>query len=244
MLSFLIVFNKNRNYLVQGALNNIKKYYNEKKEIILAELDENEVFRLGQMRNLAFKKSIGDILIFLDVDIRFKNKIDFIETCKTVKQPYLPWNRIINVKEEKENLIEIEERQYCLGGYGGCFVHSRKQFEQSKGFSNLMAGWGGEDNIFNERMPLTRLEGIVYHVIHSQDSISGCGGNLAIRNRTFWQTDKTRDKNEDSYIQTIADESLIYEDNEIKHYLFKNIRVSENYKYYELYKELESLIRI
>jgi len=63
-LSFLIVFNKSRNNLVKGIINNVGSFFNERKEIILAEQNNEEVFRLGQMRNLAFKKSSGDISKF------------------------------------------------------------------------------------------------------------------------------------------------------------------------------------
>jgi len=241
-LSFLIVFNKSRNNLVKGIINNVGSFFNERKEIILAEQNNEEVFRLGQMRNLAFKKSSGDILVFLDVDMRFKNKINFKELCETLKQPYLPWDRIINVKEENGKLIEIEERENCLGGYGGCVVYTRKQFEKSMGFSNLIAGWGGEDNVINQRLPLLRLRGIIYHVAHDYKPSSSCASKLAIRNRDFWKTDRQREKNEDSYEHTIADQHLVKCYGEVKHYFFEKIRVPDKFKYHTLYEELTRLV--
>ena len=54
--------------------------------------------------------------------------------------------------------------------------------------------------------------------------------------------DKIIDNNEDSYKQTLADFEIIEDNMFYKHYRVSNITVPLNYKYLELYNEIEKMI--
>jgi hypothetical protein len=49
-------------------------------------------------------------------------------------------------------------------------VFTRDQFETSSGFSNLMCGWGGEDDILNVRIGgYGRIANTLFHIEHERN---------------------------------------------------------------------------
>lgn len=217
MISFIIPLSKNRSYLLSGCLYNLEKLYESiPYEILIIELDEHEPFKLGQVRNVGYKKSVGDIVVFIDVDIRIPNFIDFYGSLKTMG-PFIAWNMISNVNEISPGVFEVLDRRKRLG-HGGCLAFYRDQFEFSGGHSNLLIGWGFEDEILamrwcfanwalGVRRPLLRLINDLYHVQHPiQQSAYGKDNEASKFNSEMCHTDMKRDRNKDSFIQTIWDD--------------------------------------
>jgi predicted glycosyltransferase involved in capsule biosynthesis len=213
-------------------------------EIVVAEQNVKEGFKLGQMRNLGFKKSKGDIIVFIDVDMRFKEKMDFKTLLKDKKEPFVAW-RIIAQVEEKPigNFKKISEGKISFGE-GGCIVLSRKQFEGSHGYSNLMIGWGKEDHLLCYRLHkyrFTKLDVEMYHVFHHKGRQTwGVDPKALDHNMAMLISDRKRDRPQDSYVQTIADEKLVKSEGIVSHYLFSNVRVPDNFAYMDLYNKTES----
>ena len=160
MISFIVPISKRKIDRIDALLFNISKFYrNDEHEVIIAELSDSEGFKLGQIRNLGFKKSSGDIVVFIDVDIRLKDKVDFKEELELHNVPVVCWRNIIKAVEFKVG--DIEEISYPQEGRGlaGCFAQYREQFIKANGFSNLLIGWGKEDDIlFATNLPTFWLQ--------------------------------------------------------------------------------------
>jgi len=89
MISFIVPLNKRKLDRLDGLFYNISNLYgypnDSNYEFIVIEQEEKEPFKLGQNRNIGFKKAIGDIVVFLDVDIRLKNYLNFEEKLNNKK---------------------------------------------------------------------------------------------------------------------------------------------------------------
>lgn len=239
MLSFIIPFNSKRNDRLSNCIFNIQKFYvKDEHEIIAVQQKAEEPFKLGQVRNIGFKKSSGDIIIFLDVDMRFPEKILFKKELETFKTPFVAWKFITKVDEEKTDNFEILSEHHEGVGKGGCVVYSRKQFVESCGYSNLPIGWGKEDNIINIRKSLIRLNYEIYHVNHDNDRrLWGAKASALDFNTMLSRTEPSRMKHKDSFEHTIADEEIVFEGFEIKHYKVSNIRVPDDFVYTKLFNK-------
>lgn len=258
MISFIVPLNKRKLDRLEGLFYNISNLYgypnNLNYEFIIIEQDEEEPFKLGQDRNIGFKKSIGDIVIFLDVDIRLKKYLNFEEKLNNKEGKSLVcWEYITQVNEDNNfNLIETENKLKKGKGKGGCIAFKKENFIKSCGYSNLIIGWGKEDELLKSRIKLERIEDLeIYHVYH-KDKREKWGikkENLGIAlDRNVRIVNMVRsgliDSAEDGYNQTISDIALKEEkyNGLYKHYTVSNIRVSHDFKYIELYKEIYSLI--
>ena|SRR4030042_2655639 len=245
MISFIVPINHKKYDRLEGLIYNINLFYNNSDfEIIIAEQDDNEGFKLGQMRNLGFVKSKGDIIVFIDVDIRFKESLDFKELLKNMEMPFVAWNRIAQVEEKEIGNFKVMGTGRISYGEGGCIVLTREQFENSCGYSNLFIGWGKEDHLLCYRFLRRRfikIDNEMYHVSHNKNRrVWGVNPDALGHNLNMLVTNSKRDKLQDSYHQTIADEKLISDNGIVHHYLFSNVRVPENFIYMDLYKKTES----
>lgn len=254
MISFIIPCNKRKLDRLNGLLYNINKYYGEPSkdnyEIIIAEQDFKEKFKSGQLRNLGFKKTIGDIIVFLDIDIRFKKYYDFKEILYNNKdKTIICWEYIIQVNEDKDyNITEISQKKKGKGK-GGCIVFTRNKYVESCGYSNLTIGWGKEDDILSFRTNMIRLKDEdIYHFYHKDKRElwgvpkeklgTALSRNVKIANMV---RNNKIESEKDGYNQTIADFKLIEEKFKgfYKHYIFFNITVCNDYKYNEMYNEID-----
>lgn len=235
--------NQNRLYLLDGLIYNIKCFYRGcQYEIVVIEQHVDEPFKLGQVRNIGFQKSRGRCIVIIDVDIRFKEKIDFEEMTIRMKRPFVPWSLLRTVIEDKIKGITVTQEIQKRPGHGGCIAFSRAQFEQSNGYSNLLIGWGAEDSIISIRCPLTKLGMELYHVKHSKQSGKfGVNSKATYHNQRMYNSDNTRNKMLDGYRQTMFDEVIISNKGTIKHYIVSNIRVDDSFEYMDLYKEMKAL---
>lgn len=86
-------------------------------------------WNLSHARNIGYKNAKGNILLFIDADTHIKK--DFLNNHK------------------------IEEGQFMTGTWlyasGCCMVH-KKDFEEVKGYNEVVEGWGTEDFDLYERL--------------------------------------------------------------------------------------------
>lgn len=252
MISFIVPINERKKDRLKGLFHNIYKYYGEPSkdnyEIIIIEQDKNEPFKLGQSRNIGFKFSSGSIIVFLDVDIRLKNKLDFYKILFDSKnKAVICWEFIIQIKEDDNyNIIEISNKVKGKGR-SGCIAFNREEYIKSCGHSNLTIGWGKEDDILYYRTNMVRLNGEeIYHVYHKdkrelwglkKDFLGkALNRNVKIVNMV---RDKIIDKTKDGYNQTVCDYKIISDNDYVKYYYVNNIKVCNNYEYNELYNEIK-----
>jgi hypothetical protein len=246
MISFIVPINIKRIDRLPGIEFNIKKFYfKDDYEIIVAEQDENEVFLPGQVRNLGFQQSKGDIIVFFDADARFKEYIDFKDILKNAKvEAHTCWQGVIEVNEDPKTfeLTEITPLK-SSSSRGFIFAVTRQYFLRYNGFSNLLKGWGKDDDINGIRSGSRKgniittekreiVCGAVYHVWHKDRAKLCLDHNqkicLMVRNKEI-------EDSKDGVAQTISDLSLIEERECYKHFLISNIRVLEDFKYKNLF---------
>lgn len=254
MISFIVPLNERKTDRLLGLVNNLSKIYKDDLyEIIVVEQDIDEPFRLGQMRNLGFQKSKGDLIVFIDVDIRLKKRIDFSKEISLRRRPLVCWEFIIQVDEDEYyNIIEREGRRKGVGK-GGCIAFTRKQFEKAGGNTNLIVGWGKEDDILKYRSDMVRLMGQeIYHVFHEDKrekwglgedrKFLGIALDRNVRIANLIRDGKVN-KLKDGYAQTKADCKIIKDSALYRHYLFSNVGVSSDFEYMDLYNEIDKLLK-
>lgn len=206
--------------------------------MIVAEQNMGEGFKLGQIRNLGFKKSIGDIIVFFDVDIRLPKKIDFASALLEKKLPIVCWKYITQI-EDDINYKKLSKPKEGVGK-AGFFALTREQFESVNGYSNLLIGWGKEDNLLEKRFDheFVRMDEEIYHIKHEQSrELWRVAGSAIKHNLQILRTDSKRDKLNDGFAQTIADEHEL-DFIGYKHYIFSNVRVVEDFEYKDEFEKL------
>ena len=242
-LSFIVPIKvcKSRDVYEQaiGLSKNIAQYFDDY-EIIYAEQVDDDVLKHGQLRNLAYQKSSGDILVFMDVDARFIYPIDIVGLMEKEKTPLLLFDKCYDVVEDEKQECGFSiyrDRPWCGAPVTWCHSRmvacTRKQFEDSGGFSNLCLGWGFEDTIFYNRLNPVRLVNTIGHMTHGEQQ----GPKQTVEeNRYISDTDKDRDVTKDNWTHTVADEINCEGEKTsiIKHYGFANIRVADGFEYCDL----------
>ena len=242
MYSFVIPLNRQRKDRLIGCIKNIKhvfgQYINDY-EIIVVE-QQDEPFKLGQLRNVGFSLCNFGITIFVDVDMRFCGPyIHFKHLLNKYKAPLVCWQYISQVDEdEKYKLTERTGEWLQKGkGWGGVNAFTTKQFLDCSGYSNLLAGWGKEDDLIAYRSGMRRLKDQeILHVYHERKKE---------RNRYLKHNTKILELTKqnqifhylDGWQQTIADISELYVYKNIRKYQVSNIRVDKD-KYIKLYNEM------
>ncbi|MBD3407260.1 MAG: hypothetical protein GF411_14160 [Candidatus Lokiarchaeota archaeon] len=226
IFSFIVPY-RDRQEMIPGLIKNINKYYNNY-EILIIEQRNNKPFMRGQLCNLGYQRSIGKYVIFMDVDARFLYKIDLVPKDR----PMVMFTTVVQVKEDGDKLIPLSESRR-LSGFGLCTAFSRKQFEESNGFSNLPIGWGCEDNILHKRANLIRMPHKMGHVWHGNIGWRGKTTKKALaNNRKILNAERNKDTSHDSYKHTtgvneIKNVAHQYDYNRYIIYSFEDIEVNK-----------------
>ncbi len=229
MLSF-IVTHRNRELQLIDYVENIHRFY-PNAEIVISEQRNTNVFLQGQLFNLAFPHSHGDIIILMDVDIRFSNTIDFEKWMGVLKHPFIGYDRIFNCDENKK-ILNI--RPGTDRTHGGCCVFTRDQFIDSCGYSNLMCDWGAEDDILDIRVNgFKRIHNSLLHIYHEKRKSS----ITYPRNRIMYETEKKRDKKLDGWKQTTAKLKDKQQGYNSIYLVFDEITVTKDFAYLNLLKD-------
>ncbi len=114
---------------------NTQQYLARFPEIICIKADVGEYeWNLSTSRNLGFKNSTGDKVLFIDADTLLD--IDF------VKQ---------HVDKVKEGVFLTGKQEHPYNACGSCFL-MRSDFEMIKGYNEVVKGWGSEDFNLYERL--------------------------------------------------------------------------------------------
>lgn len=234
-LSFIIPI-RGREDQIAGLEYNISKYFQDYNyEIIYVHQNDNKLFKRGQLCNIGFKEAKGEIIIFQDVDIRHFRKIDVKKLLEYYRAPFVAFDQITQIYEHKLGEYQNIKTEKRINGWGACTVFNRKQFIESGGFSNLIFGWGAEDNILNERTHFKRLNQNLGHVYHSasQDIKSKSYKN----NVSLWTSIKNIDSKKDGINQTIYNINKKIKNSNILNLSVVNIRVPNDYEYISLYEK-------
>lgn len=238
--SFIVPLRDRRDQ-IPGFIYNIKKYY-ENFEIIFCCQNDNLLFRKGQLSNLGFKKAKYDIVAFVNLDYRFMSYVNLVEEVRRFDKPIVPFGFAARVTESSAGDINIVRKALPSESCGGCCVFTKEQFVKSCGNSNLIAGWGPDDNILRYRTNFRKLNDVeMGHIVHSKGG-SYFDPKVKLRNQNLKMTDLQRDHSKDGFTQTIADEvGCIKVEPNIVEYKFRNIRVPEDFAYMNIYLEIKDI---
>lgn len=233
--SFIIPLNNKRMEQLDNCIFNIKKIYGgDSIEIIVVIQEDNKLFRRGQLINLGFKHSKGDIIIPQDVDYRHIDYFDFKNMIDFYKQGLIPRDYLIHVRENTQNNFEqLSKKKYPAAGGINCLT--RDNFINSCGFSNLIYGWGPEDQVFKARAFLKVVPNIIMMHIWHPNSYNK-KEKYFLNSMKMWRSEHTRDKKLDGYEQTIGILNKEEHNENIHKYYYKDIWVTDNYAYMDLLK--------
>ena len=136
-------------------------------QFIVIEQCDNDIFKKGQLFNIAFSFVKTSFMALIDNDIFNMDSFDIVKKYKELGGAYLAFDEItqITLDEDSEgyNVLYSEKR---LGGFGAFQVMRREDFIKANGFSNLCLGWGAEDDVFNYRINFKRWKHKLGHINH------------------------------------------------------------------------------
>jgi len=227
MVSFIIPNRGGKD--LDKVIHNINDVYSDMdKEIIVVEQCDDKPFMRGQLFNIGVKYAKGKYLALTDNDIYHLRKVPWIEVYEILKQPIIGFKYISQVTLQDGKPI-ITSTENCEVGFGGFNFLSKEDFLTANGFSNLMVGWGAEDNEFFYRFPqYTRLPQNLGHLTHPR-RVNANPKNTEL-NRDIWYNHRTN-KNDDGYNETTY--HLIASENKgnLTYIKVDNISVIENFKF-------------
>ncbi len=216
---------RNRKTELEAFIASLRSFY-PTSEIVVCEQCDDRQFLQGQLHNLGYVHSHGELVVFMDVDLRFQKSIDLLECMNRIQNPFLAYNKILNCTK---NGRVLGEREGSRRANGGCVVFTREQFERANGYSNLMGGWGGEDDVLRIRIggKYERLKNFLLHVIHEKrKNPDTYDGNVVIL-----EMEKDRVKELDGFRQTTAKQNYHREKNGVLYLGFSNIGVVPTFAY-------------
>jgi len=118
-------------------------------QIVVAEQDDLQKFRLSSLYNIAYKHCDGDIIIFHDVDYVPDDSVSY--TLKN-NNPTYPVRQVVFLDEnlQPKSVDKIPQgyrhfREDVGNHWGGVFMLHRDHFEAINGFNPLYVGWGKEE---------------------------------------------------------------------------------------------------
>jgi hypothetical protein len=239
MVSLIVPYRDRLKHL-PGCLQTFAEHVGEEYEVLISEQAEGGYFLRGQLANLVFSRAAGEIVAIMDVDARFLVRQEFSRWSAEQGKPFLPWTRVVDVAEDQAGrLTPLEAPMAWAGNSAGmCCVLTCGQFEASNGFSNLMFGWGSEDNVLDRRVHrFTRLDLNIAHVAHRADRAKVVRTARRANNILLCLTDSRRNLAADSFRQTLATElprEVLSQSPRIVKYAWRDITVPADFAYREL----------
>lgn len=118
----------------QGTSDHIKQNYKDERiQVVIADVGADE-WNLSAARNMGYKSSKGEILLFIDADTQLHQK--FVSEC-------------VNRLKEGVFLTGLHTNKWQSSG---CCMVWREDFEKVKGYNEVVEGWGSEDLDLYERL--------------------------------------------------------------------------------------------
>jgi len=179
MYSIIIPYRDRRNHLQILLPVLLEKFADKEFEIIIAEQNDNDKFRLSSLYNIGVQHSEGDVLIFHDVDYV---PSDNVEYSLIDGQPTYPVKQVVflddNNQEKNEQDIPPGYRnfKYDVGQHwGGVFMLSKEHFDSINGFNPLYIGWGKEEEetrlrLINKGYNLNRQPKGLFYALNHEDN--------------------------------------------------------------------------
>lgn len=160
---------------IDFVINQLKKYWPNEEYIVINQ-EDNEPFKRGQLFNIASNYVNTEYLCFIDNDLFFKQKIDLIGEYNKGCQILMPFNIIEQVeikgdsyKTTKTGKAITLEGDNRFGTRGGISFISKNMFIKLNGYSNLLIGYGYEDNEFAcrcDKNGFKNMKNIICHITH------------------------------------------------------------------------------
>jgi glycosyltransferase involved in cell wall biosynthesis len=193
-ISFIVTY-RDREEMLRGYLRSIQSFY-PTSQIIISEQCDDKPFLQGQLFNLGYKHSDGKIIVLMDVDIRFRRKLDIVDYMQQIQHPFLAYSELFHC-DDTDRIRGVRGGSNCSNG--GCCVFTREQFEASCGYSNLIVGWGGDDDIMSNRVGgFRRIDNVMFHIQHPRMYCK----EIHDGNAEICRTEHQRDKRLDGFRQT------------------------------------------
>jgi len=172
----ILCTHRGRDDKVNDFIYHYQLYYPQA-EIILLHQADNSPFKKGQLYNIGFSLSKGDVIAFVDIDIRLQHFIDLEGTMLEKKKPFFPYEAIIHCELQPNHTYKILPHPCWQYSPGGFYCYTREQYTSINGHSNLYIGHSYEDTEIRDRGNPIRLPNTLLHIVHSN----------AIRNRVQMQ---------------------------------------------------------
>lgn len=225
---------------IQKVINNFKNTFNScfsKINFIIVQQDDNTPFKRAQLINIGVKFSNSEYIGIIDNDIINLDKFNPIEIYNIFKHGYVAFDKISQL-DENNKIIVTEPR---LSGFGAFNFMKREDFINVNGETNLCAGWGIEDNIFQFKYNFNRYKHTLGHIYHKK-RMNDCP-KLTDFNKTILTKyqNKQIDYLKDGYYQLLFNINSISNNGDICYINVSNISVVPDFKYLDLYKKLKSI---
>lgn len=159
---------------IDFVISQLKKFYPNDDYIVVCQ-EDNEPFKRGQLFNVSYNYIKTDYICFIDNDLFFKGYVDLIGLYKKKNcQVLMPFNVIEQVDvidKDKYKVTKIGNKLIIgddnrFGPRGGITFLSTDTFKKMDGYSNLLIGYGYEDNEFACRCDKSGFVNIDNHICH------------------------------------------------------------------------------
>lgn len=156
VITFVVAL-RGREHNIAGFVENIVKYY-DKYRIIFAVQADDKPFNKGGLYNLAIKYCNTEIIVFCDVDVRMREKIDFRRIIERVNKPFVPYLTTYNIVNDLPigSNNHFGKRVVCV---------NKKQFVEFNGYNEVIKN-------------VVRVDGAINHVHHKPATIELADGLL------------------------------------------------------------------
>ncbi len=227
MISIICAFRNWGDVRLQDYISHYHTLYPQAEILVIIQNDD-KLFMKGQLYNIGFLKSVGDVLLFADVDIRLTQYIDL----EQIKKPVILHNKV-------ENAEFIDIGNYNRTGQilyenapGGIYCYDRQNYKDVNGHSNLYIGHTGEDGEMIHRANPFHIDNTVLHLYHEIPEIKY---TTSIRNTNIFNSRFTRDIQQDGLRQIIFKIDNVQKKNDYTTFYFiSNIGVIDSFIYKNL----------